>query len=84
MKQLFEELAEDGTATDSESPFNIITSLNEVLKSDKVGVTNIKYIQTNLSAWFSFNQSRPSEAREALVAQFSNLTCFDAYSRSYG
>ena len=55
MKQLFEELAEDGTATDSESPFNIITSLNEVLKSDKVGVTNIKYIQTNLSAWFSFN-----------------------------
>ena len=46
MKQLFEELAEDGTATDSESPFDIITCLNDVLKSDKVGDT--KYTLANL------------------------------------
>ena len=36
MRQLFQELADDGMATDSESPFDIITCLNDVLKSDKV------------------------------------------------
>ena len=36
MRQLFRELAEDEMATDSESPFDIIKFLNDVLKSDKV------------------------------------------------
>ena len=36
IRELFEEFVEDETAADSESPFDIITCLNEVLKSDEV------------------------------------------------
>ena len=36
MKQLFQDLLGDEKATDSESPFDIILCLNEVLSSDMV------------------------------------------------
>ena len=48
MRQLFQELADDGMATDSESPFDIITCLNDVLKSDKVNGRFNTYKLTNL------------------------------------
>ena len=51
MRQLFQELAKDETATDSESPFDEITCLNEVFKSDKVGATHLKTKPTQITGW---------------------------------
>ena len=48
MKQLFQDLLGDENTTDSESPFDIILCLNEVLSSDMVSDNETKCIICNI------------------------------------